>query len=553
MSAALGRPEQARPEVRSTEGRPASAAPGPGVGVAGAATSGAQWLLEMSAASGIEVCFANPGTTELPFVAAMDKATAVRPVLNLFEGVCSGAADGYYRIRRKPAMTLTHLGPGFANAIANLHNARRARSSIFNVIGEHMSWHVQADPPLASDIESLARPVSAGVWRASTSAELQTVSTELLGRLQAQAGIQTLILPMDVQEDAVDFPVTTAAAALADVAPAYDAAALERVARAIAEDRKVLLYLGSGVLRAGPLTRLAPLLALSNVEVMGETFPAVSEHGLGLPSIKRLPHIAERAHPFLSGFDCVALIDVLPPVAFFGARGQPSFMGIAERMAAVCAPGGAGAEAIDRLVEAVGARALAVPVVQKIHDAVGSEQLTADAAARIVAAHLPANAIVSAEGATLGFPFNAYASQAERHSTIVLTGGAIGQGLPSAFGAAIAAPDRKVVALQSDGSALYTVQALWSMARENTDVVVVLASNRRYDILINEMARNGYQLTSEPVRDLLSLAKPAVDWLALSSSFGVPAHRAETVSAFRDAFVAAMRSRGPVLIEVVLP
>ncbi len=512
---------------------------------------GAQWMLKSAAAAGIEVCFANPGTTELPFVAAMDRATEIRPLLGLFEGVCSGAADGYYRIRRKPAMTLTHLGPGFANAIANFHNARRARSAIFNVIGEHMSWHVAADPPLASDIESLARPVSAGVWRADTPATLHNATVGALQGLQQRGGIQTLILPMDLQEDPVQHSI--AAPVAAQAAADYDAAAVATVAADITAGRKVLLYLGADALGEAALRRLARLAALPNVELVGETFPAASEHGRGLPAIKRLVALAEKAHPYLLGFERVAVLAAEPPVAFFGARGLPSHLGDPARMATVCGPGGRVAEALEELLARVRPAAAPASTVQRVSDTDLGESLTPESASRVVAAHLPANAIVSAEGATLGFPFNALASQAERHTTIVLTGGAIGQGLPSAFGASVAAPDRKVVALQSDGSALFTIQALWSMAREGSDVVVILASNQRYNILINEMSRNGYALTSPPVRDLLNLARPAVDWQALSTSFGVPSNRVESVSALRRAFQAALAERGPRLIEVVLP
>lgn len=512
---------------------------------------GAQWLLKSAAAAGIEVCFANPGTTELPFVAAMDRATEIRPLLGLFEGVCSGAADGYYRIRRKPAMTLTHLGPGFANAIANLHNARRARSTIFNVIGEHMSWHVAADPPLASDIESLARPVSAGVWRADTSATLHSATVGALHGLQHIGGIHTLILPMDLQEDPVHHAIAPAVAAQA---PAdYNAGAVATVAADITAGRKVLLYLGADALGEGTLRRLARLAALPNVELVGETFPAASEQGLGLPAVKRLVALAEKAHPYLLGFERIAVLGAEPPVAFFGARGLPSHLGDPARMVQLCGPRGRVGEAVDDLLERVRPPAAPMALLQRVSDTDLGEALTAETASRVIAAHLPANAIVSAEGATLGFPFNALASQAERHTTIVLTGGAIGQGLPSAFGASVAAPGRKVVALQSDGSALFTIQALWSMAREGSDVVVVLASNRRYNILINEMARTGYELTSESVRDLLSLGRPAVDWQALSTSFGVPASRVDSVSALRRAFQAALAERGPRLIEVVLP
>lgn len=512
---------------------------------------GAEWLLRSAVEAGIEVCFGNPGTTEIPFVAAMDRTVAIRPCLGLFEGVCSGAADGYYRIKRRPAMTLTHLGPGFANAIANLHNARRARSAIFNVVGEHMSWHIDADPPLASDIESLARPVSAAVWRASSTDTLRSATTGALQSLGRSGGIQTLILPMDLQQAEVDADLESTSATREGTTT--DNAATDTVAEDIRAGRKVLLYLGADALDEPALRRLARLAALPNLELIGDTFPAVSEHGLGLPAVRRLPALADKAHAYLLGFERVAVLGALPPVAFFGVPGLPSRLGDPLRLSSLCPPGGPVHEVIDRLIEHVRPPAAPRIDVERVRDADLGETLTAESAARVIAAHLPEQAIVSAEGATLGFPFNALASRAQRHTTIVLTGGAIGQGLPSAFGASVAAPGRKVVALQSDGSALFTVQALWSMAREGSDVVVVLASNRRYDILLNEAARNGYRLESEPVKAMLNLDRPAVDWQALSHSFGVPATRVESVSALRTAFSKAVAASGPRLIEVVLP
>ena len=514
--------------------------------------SGATWMLRSAAASGITVCFANPGTTELPFVAAMDEVPQVRPILTMFEGVCSGAADGYYRIKGQPAMTLTHLGPGFANSIANLHNARRAGSAIYNVIGEHVSWHIEADPPLASDIESLAKPVSAGVYRVESPASLVAATRQSLENVVApQGGIHSLILPMDMQAAPLDEPVFTAPIKAFEAR--VDTNAVDRVAAGITAGKRTLLLLGGDALHEPALLQALRFSGLPNVEIVGETFPARSEHGGGLPPIRRFNPSAEQAHPYLLGFECVALVAVKRPVAFFGAVGYPSYLGDQARTISLC-QGLLGGEAVLRqLAESL---SLPQPVRQalpRIEDFHADNTLTAESAARVVAAHLPDNAIISAEGTTLAFPFNAIAAQTARHSTIVLTGGAIGQGVPAAFGAAIAAPDRKVIGLQSDGSALYTIQALWSMAREGADATILIASNRRYNILINEMHRNGYELVSPEVKDLLHLSRPDIDWMGLARGFGVHGERATTISELRSSFKRAMGERGPRLIEVVLP
>jgi len=162
--------------------------------------NGAELLIKAAVEADIEYCFANPGTTEMPLVAAMESEPRFRPVLTMFEGVCTGAADGYGRVAGRPAMTLTHLGPGFANGIANLHNARRANTPIVNVVGDHASWHVNYDPPLASDIHSLANPVSKWV---RTSRTAESVAADFVYAVNAawqpSGAISTLVLPMDLQ------------------------------------------------------------------------------------------------------------------------------------------------------------------------------------------------------------------------------------------------------------------------------------------------------------------------------------------------------------------
>ncbi|AEC20139.1 hypothetical protein PT7_1599 [Pusillimonas sp. T7-7] len=514
--------------------------------------TGAQWLLRSAARADIRMCFANPGTTELPFVTALDSVPEVRPVLSLFEGVCSGAADGYFRISRKPAMVLTHLGPGFANSIANFHNARRARSAIFNVIGDHMTWHLAADAPLASDINSLASPVSAGVWRANSAEALQRGTLAALGQVRGKkAGIATLILPMDMQSVPISAP-------LADVVvnsskDMHNQQAVEELAARIRKNERVLLLLGDDALAEKALLQASRLVGLPQLELIGETFPATSEHGGGLPAIRRFPYLAEQAHPYLLEFDCVALVGAKPPVAFFGSEGYPSFLGDPARMITVSEPGSGGLDALERLADALKRPAPFLATPDRISDAGLAEDLTPATASQVIAAHLPENAVVSAEGGTLGFPFNQLAYGAARHTTMVLTGGAIGQGLPCAFGASMAVPDRKVVALQSDGSALFTPQALWSMARESANVVVLIASNQRYQVLQNEMKRTGNLPQAPAVQNLLSISGPNVDWQALSASFGVPSKRVASVSDLRRTFQAAIAEPGPRLIEVMLP
>ncbi|MDX3904371.1 MAG: acetolactate synthase large subunit [Pigmentiphaga sp.] len=517
-----------------------------------ATRTGASWLFESAADAGIDTCFANPGTTELPMVAAMEDVPRLRPVLCLFEGVCSGAADGYYRIAQRPAMTLTHLGPGFANAIANLHNARRAGSSILNVIGDHMTWHVDADPPLASDIASLAAPVSRAYYRADSVDALQrSVAAALDGVVDEEGGIHTLAMPMDIQTASI--PHAPYHPPRGASSPRLDGAGLDIAARAIRAGRRVLLLLGGDALFEESLLHVGKLAGRANVFVMGETFPARSEHGRGLPAVGRLHPDARQAHEWLHGFDLVVLVGAARPVAFFGAEGVPSFLGDSEKFITLHAGSKGTVAALGALVEALGPAPAMPPSSAGLPDWRAREgRLTPETAALIVATHLPERAIVSAEGKTLAFPFNRLAHLANRHSTIVLTGGAIGQGIPAALGAAIAAPDRKVVGLQSDGSAMYTLQALWSIARTKSDVTICIAANQRYQILEDEMRRTGHALTNPAVTSLLDLADPGVDWAALAGSLGVEGMRVGTNDEMDRAFARAMREGGPKLIQLCL-
>src|SRR5213082_1858792 len=204
--------------------------------------TGAEAVLQTAAAAGVEVCFANPGTTEMALVNALDRMPSVRAVLGLFEGVCSGAADGYARMGGRPALTLLHLGPGLSNALANLHNARRARSPVVNLVGDQATWHRAADAPLTSDIVSLARPVSRWVRESRSAATVAQDAAEAIAAAQEPpGGVATLILPSDCQAAEAPGPVKPIA-----VAPARRVSAdtVERVAARLRGREKAALFLG---------------------------------------------------------------------------------------------------------------------------------------------------------------------------------------------------------------------------------------------------------------------------------------------------------------------
>jgi len=513
-------------------------------------TTGARVLLATAAAHGIDVCFANPGTTEMPIVEALDAVPAIRPVLGLFEGVCTGAADGFARIAGRPASTLLHLGPGFANGIANLHNARRAHSPVLNVVGDHASWHLAYDAPLTSDIHSLARPVSGWVatcaaadrLAADTAAAIHATST--FPRLPA-----TLVVPLDHQQATV--PARVPAPGPVPTRPRVGGDVVEECAKAFRAAHTTVLLLGDDALSERGQRAAAAILQATGATAFSETFPAVAERGGGLPDVDRLPYFPEAAQKALADADLVLLAGAREPVSYFGYEGIPALLAPPGSVRTLARPGEDGAAALADLAEALGAPPARAAAVDPI-TAPQSGELTPQAVGAVLAAHLPDGAIVSVEGGTCGYPFFTASARAARHTTTTNTGGAIGQGLPVAVGAAIAAPGRRVIALQSDGSAQYTIQALWTMAREQLPVTVLIAANQRYGVLQTELGRIGAPLGGPATRSLTALTDPSIGFVELAAGYGVPAVRAASVPDLIAALGRALASDGPALIEMAL-
>ncbi|EKX60375.1 acetolactate synthase large subunit [Streptomyces ipomoeae] len=516
-----------------------------------AGMTGARALVETAAAGGVQVCFANPGTTEMPLVSALDEVPSVHPVLGLFEGVCTGAADGYARISGRPAMTLLHLGPGFANGIANLHNARRAHSPVLNVVGDHASWHLPYDAPLTSDIVSLATPVSGWVGTVGSAARTSEVTAEALAAARTPPGHgATLIVPADFQQATVTGPIASMPTPPAPTL--VDAERVERIAERLRGGSRAVLLLGGGALNERGQRAARRISEATGATLYSETFPAAAERGRGLPDLDRLPYFPEAAIKALAGAETVVLAGALEPVAYFGYAGTPSLLAEPGTVHALAEPGEDGVQALEDLAKALGAKAASPLREPAFPDGLPDGPLIPAAIGRIVSALLPEGAVVSVEGGTCGYPFFTASAHAARHTTLTNTGGAIGQGLPAALGAAIAAPERQVIALQSDGSAQYTIQALWTMAREQTDVITLIASNRRYGILRTELDRHGGSDRGPASAGLTSLDDPALNWPALASGYGVPAQRAETGDELARALRRALAAGGPQLIEMVL-
>jgi acetolactate synthase-1/2/3 large subunit len=513
--------------------------------------NGAESLVRTLAGAGVEVCFANPGTSEMHFVAALDRVAAMRSILGLFEGAVTGMADGYGRIAGKPAATLLHLGPGLANGLANLHNARRAATPIVNIVGDHATYHAQYDAPLTSDVAGFARPVSAWV-HASTSA--LTVAADgaraVAASLAPPGQIATLILPADTAWNDAEGP----APALPPPAPApVSAEAIERAATATrAGGRCSILIRGAALGEAG-LAAAGRIAEATGARLIVDTFAPRLARGAGRVALERIPYFAEQIVDFLSEVGELVLVGSRPPVAFFAYPGKPSWcLPEGARITYLAHPHEDGIAALEALAEAVGAAKATRVLAPYARPDPPSGALNQYSVGQVIARHLPEGAIVSDEGATGSGGTLLATATAAPHDHLALTGGSIGQGVPVATGAAVAAPHRKVVCLQGDGGAMYTLQALWTQARERLDVTTVILANRSYAILNIELHRVGALNAGPKALAMLDLQDPVLDFVALGRGLGVESSRSETIEAFDSQFAAAMAGAGPRLIEVML-
>lgn len=510
--------------------------------------NGADLLCDALLANDIDVCFANPGTSEMHFVAALDRKPAMRCVLGLFEGVVTGAADGYARMADKPAATLLHLGPGLGNGLANLHNARRAYTPMVNIVGNHATYHLKYDAPLTSDIVSIATPMSAWVRSMDSAAEIVDDVNAAYRAAHAAPGVATLILPADAAWGAVE--AKAIAPAVLPKSGTGDDAAMEQVAQAIRAGRRVGLLLGGKALRAVALERAAAIAGAGQVLLMSETANGRTERGAGRHPVERIPYRVDAAIEFMKGLEMLVLVGAHAPAAFFAYPGKASVpQPEGCEVVPLAAPADDLASALDRLAGLVSADPVALPARIVLPEAPTGGRLDGEAVSRMVAARLPEGAIVCDESITTGWMFYGLSQQGPRHDYLELTGGAIGAGIPLAVGAAIACPGRKVIGLQADGSGMYTLQGLWTQAREQLDVLTIVFSNGTYATLHGEMRNVGVERFGDNARRMLNLDQPGLDWVNLARGMGVEAGRATTVTEFSDLLEVGLRQKGPFLIE----
>ena len=512
--------------------------------------NGAESLVRTLLASEVELCFTNPGTSEMHFVAALDKIEGMRCVLGLFEGVVTGAADGYFRVTGKPASTLLHLGPGLGNGLANLHNAKKARSGIVNIVGEHAGYHIKHDAPLTADIEGIARPMSHWVKTSVSSKDIAADGALAVEAARAAPGqIVTLILPADTAWNEGSDPVAARAPA---PRAKVSGEAVRAAAQALKQPDAALMLGGIGV-RNPALELAGRIAARTGCRIISESVSGRFERGAGRVMASRVPYVVDAALRMLGGLRHIVLAGATAPVSFFAYPGKPSTLAPPEcaftQLVDV-------AEDIDAALEALadelGARTTPPALVASLAPpALPTGKVTLDGIAAVLGALLPEHAIVVDEAVSSGRGFAPLTAQAQPHDWLGVTGGSIGFALPTSVGAAIGAPGRKVITLEGDGSAMYTLQSLWTMAREQLDVTMIIFANRSYNILHGEFAAVGAGAPGQRATDMLTLDRPHLDWRSIARGHGVDAGQASTLDEFATELKRGLATTGPYLIELV--
>jgi acetolactate synthase I/II/III large subunit len=513
--------------------------------------NGAESLVRTLVAGGVEVCFANPGTSEMHFVAALDRVEGMRCVLGLFEGVVTGAADGYARMADKPAATLLHLGPGLANGLANLHNANRASTPIVNIVGDHATYHRRYDAPLTSDIESMARSTCSWV---RTSPDASVVARDgadaIAAALTPPGNVTALILPANTAWDEGG-----AVAAVTGVKrPAQvSKEAIGNAVRLLRSGEPTLLLLGGRTLREPGLYLAGQIASKTGTQLRAQVFNARMERGAGRVAVDRLPYPIDQALAALADIKHVILVGAKTPVAFFAYPNKPSLLTPEGCQTHILArPEEDAVHALEWLADELGARCERAQLTEYAPPSPASGAITPAAISASLGALLPEQAIVIDESITTGRGFVPPTRSGRPHDWLHNTGGSIGIAMPLATGAAVACPDRKVITLEADGCGMYTLQALWTQARESLDVTTVIFANHSYACLRHELANVGAKSVGPRARDMLDLDRPNLDWVELARGMGVSAVRVQTMEDFNDRFSASIIEPGPHLIEVTL-
>jgi acetolactate synthase-1/2/3 large subunit len=508
--------------------------------------NGAESLVHTLIASGIDTVFANPGTSEMHFVAALDRIPGIRCVLCLDESVVTGAADAYFRITGRPAATLLHCGPGFANAISNLHNAHRARSGIVNIVGDQATYHVALDAPLTSNLPALAGAVSGFVRRSTRAADVAADTAATIAAARDFPGqVATLILPADTAWEAGSAPLTAPQGRPATpVHPATIATALDLVRRP-----GTTLLLGGTALSEPALAAAHRIAAATGTRLLAERSPARLPRGRGRLALERIPYPPDAGIAAFADTINLILVNTPEPVTFFAYPNKPGRLAPpSAQIFTLSRPEDDGQAALIAVAENFPETPIPDP---GLHPSPATGDITPAKFAASLAALMPENCIIAEESLTFGRDFFRHTHAAPPHDWIMLTGGAIGEGIPLAIGAALAAPARRVIALQADGSAMYSISGLWTQAREKLDICTIIFNNRAYAILRGELA--GVRANPGPTAlSMLDLSNPTLDFCAIATGMGVPASRATTMDELNLQLAANLQRPGPTLIELIL-
>jgi acetolactate synthase-1/2/3 large subunit len=513
--------------------------------------NGAESLVRTLVAGGVEVCFTNPGTSEMHLVAALDHRTEIRCVLGLFEGVVTGAADGYARMARKPACTLLHLGPGLANGVANLHNASRARVPIVNIVGDHATYHLRHDGPLTSDVEGIAKPISKWLRTSRLASEIGPNTAEaILAARTAPGQIATLIVSADA---AWSEGGTIGAIRAGSKAPLPAVEAVEAAAAALRSGARTAILLAGDALFGRGLVAAGCIAAATNAKLLAPYPFTRIERGAGRAPVERIPYVFEQAADLLKEFRRLILVGAPVPVTYFAhpdKKASPVPEGCEIHMLAN--PWEDCAGAMESLVAAL-AVGLTSPAVEKAQQpAMPTGAITGSGIAAAIGALLPDNAIVVDESMTSGRNLLTLTCGAAPHDMLANTGGSIGIAMPLAVGAAVACPDRQVLCLSADGSGMYTAQALWTMVRMGLNITTVIFANQEYAVLKREFGSFGLGDLGPRARDLFEIGRPDLDWLSLAKGMGMPGTCAASTEEFARALREGFESEGPRLIAVRL-
>jgi acetolactate synthase-1/2/3 large subunit len=513
--------------------------------------NGAESLVRTLLGGGVDVCFSNPGTSEMHFVAALDRVEGMRCVLALFEGVATGAADGYARMADKPAATLLHLGPGLANGLANLHNAMKASTPVVNIVGDHATYHRKYDAPLTSDIETAAKPFSGWVRTSPDAKQVAADGAAAIAAAMAPPGqVATLILPGDTAWDEGTGPAPMPAI---PQRARVSEDAVKEAARVLRLGEPTVLLLTGPALREKGLELAGRIAAKTGVRLLAQTFNARMERGAGRMSIERIPYPVEQAQKVLEGVKHIVLVGSRIPVAFFAYPDKPSLLAPADtRFTTLARAEEDMVHALEWLAEELGAVQQPIEPSRYAPMTPATGAINAATLAQSLGAMIPENAIVVDEGVSTGRGFFPSTRNAHPHTWLQNMGGSIGIGMPMATGAAVACPDRKVLNLEGDGSAMYTVQALWTQAREKLNVTTVIFANRQYAILRHELVNVGAQNVGRKALDMLDIDRPTLDFVALARGMGVGGERVETMDEFNAALARGLAHKGPYLVEAVL-